>query len=85
VFALLLNLVPIPGLDGFGAIRPWLSYSIQATANRIGFFGILIVFALLWYVPPIRDAFFMTIFHITDQLNIPAGLIVGGSAHMRLQ
>ena len=85
VFALLLNLVPIPGLDGFGAIRPWLSYSVQATANRIGFAGIFIVFILLWYVPPIRDTFFLTIFHITDQLGIPAGLIVSGSAHMRLQ
>ena len=85
VFALLLNLVPIPGLDGFGAIRPWLSYSAQATANRIGFAGIFIVFILLWYVPPIRDTFFLTIFHITDQLGIPASLIVSGSAHMRLQ
>jgi Zn-dependent protease len=85
VFALLLNLVPIPGLDGFGAIRPWLSYSAQATVNRIGFAGIFIVFILLWYVPPIRDTFFLTIFHITDQLGIPASLIVSGSAHMRLQ
>jgi len=85
VFALLLNLVPIPGLDGFGAIRPWLSYSAQATANRIVFAGIFIVFILLWYVPPIRDTFFVTIFHITDQLGIPAQLILSGSAHMRLQ
>jgi Zn-dependent protease len=85
VFALLLNLVPIPGLDGFGAIRPWLSYSVQAMANRIGFAGILIVFLLLWYVPPIRDTFFLTIFQITDHLGIDRYLIANGSAHMRLQ
>lgn len=85
VFALLLNLVPIPGLDGFGAVRPWLPYDVQASANRIGFFGILIVFFLLWYVPPIRDTFFQTIFQVTDHLGIPALLIAGGSAHMRLQ
>jgi Zn-dependent protease len=85
VFALLLNLVPIPGLDGFGAIRPWLSYSVQASANRIGFYGIYAVFLLLWFVPPVRDTFFLTIFQITDHLGIPAGLIVSGSAHMRLQ
>jgi len=85
VFALLLNLVPIPGLDGFGAIRPWLSYSVQAAAYRVGFAGILVVFLLLWYVPPIRDTFFTTIFQITDRLGIPAYLIVSGSAHMRLQ
>jgi Zn-dependent protease len=84
VFALLLNLVPIPGLDGFGAIRPWLSYSVQAMATRIGFAGILIVFLLLWYVPPIRDTFFLTIFQITDHLGIDRYLIANGSAHMRL-
>lgn len=84
VFALLLNLVPIPGLDGFGAIRPWLSYSVQAAATRIGFAGILIVFLLLWYVPPIRDTFFLTIFQITDHLGIDRFLIANGSAHMRL-
>jgi Zn-dependent protease len=83
--AVILNLIPVPGLDGFGAIRPWLPYDVQASANRMGYFGILIVFALLWYVPPVRDAFFGTILHITDFLGVPTGLIANGSAHMRLQ
>jgi Zn-dependent protease len=85
VFALLLNLVPIPGLDGFGAIRPWLSYSVQASANRIGFFGIYAVFLLLWFVPPVRDTFFNAIGAITDHLGIPGYLIDGGSIHMHGQ
>ena len=83
--AVILNLIPVPGLDGFGAIRPWLPYDVQASANRLGYFGILIVFALLWYVPPVRDTFFTAVFHITDVLGIPPELIGNGSAHMRLQ
>ena len=83
--AVVLNLLPVPGLDGFNAIRPWLPYDVQASANRVGYFGMLIVFALLWYVPPVRDAFFMTVLHITDFLGVPTGLIGNGSAHMRLQ
>ena len=85
VFALVLNLVPIPGLDGFGAIRPWLSYSAQATANRIGFGGIYVVFLLLWFVPPVREVFSVVIYSITDVLGIPPGDIANGFAHMRLQ
>jgi len=85
VFALVLNLVPIPGLDGFGAIRPWLSYSVQAAANRIGFAGIYVVFLLLWFVPPVREAFFGLIYLVTGSLGIPLQLIFNGFAHMRLQ
>jgi Zn-dependent protease len=33
---LILNLLPIPGLDGFGIIRPYLPYHLQAAAQRVG-------------------------------------------------
>ena len=56
MFALILNLVPIPPLDGFGIIRPWLPYSIQAFANRIANFGVMLVFVLIWYVRPVIGA-----------------------------
>jgi Zn-dependent protease len=84
VFAVVLNLVPIPGLDGFGIIRPWLPYSVQATTNRLGMMPILLVFIVLWYVPPVREAFFMALFQITDLLGVPPGVISAGSGQMRL-
>ena len=85
VFAFILNLVPVPGLDGFGIIRPWLPYSVQSSANQFGFFGIFIVFALLWYVAPVRTAFFVLISTVTNALGIPGDLIGAGLLHMRLQ
>ncbi|MDQ6720742.1 MAG: hypothetical protein M3003_08105 [Candidatus Dormibacteraeota bacterium] len=81
--SVLLNLVPIPPLDGFGIIRPWLSYSVQAAAAPIAQFGMMIVFIALFWVAPIRGAFYNFLFQITDHLGISALLIYAGLAHMR--
>jgi Zn-dependent protease len=78
-----LNLVPIPPLDGFGIIRPWLPYSMQAAAAQFGQAGMVIIFLLLWTVAPVRDAFFGVVFQITDHLAIDRLLIIIGLGHMR--
>jgi Zn-dependent protease len=83
VIALVLNLLPIPGLDGFGIIRPWLPYSVQAGANRFGMAGIFLVFILLWYFPPAQQAFFGSVTQITDRMGIDYALIAAGFQHMR--
>lgn len=83
-FAVLLNLLPVPGLDGFGIIRPWLPYSLQYSALRYGTVAILGVFAVLWFVAPVRTAFYELIFHITTLANIPSELIFAGLLNMRI-
>jgi Zn-dependent protease len=82
--ALLLNLLPIPGLDGFGIIRPWLPYSVQDLANRFGQLAIIGVFIALWYVAPVRLAFFSTILQLTTLAGVDPALIFFGQQHMRL-
>ena len=47
VMAAILNLLPIPGLDGWGAIEPYLDRSVQEGAQQFKPFGMLIVFGLL--------------------------------------
>jgi len=81
--ALLLNLLPIPGLDGFGIIRPWLPYSVQDAANRFGAFAIIAIFVVLWYVAPVRDAFFSSVQQLTSLVQIDPGLINYGQLNMR--
>ena len=81
--AIVLNLLPVPGLDGFGIIRAWLPYSLQDVANRVGGLGLLAVFAILWYVAPIRDAFFMSVFQLTSLMHISPAWIIYGQALMR--
>jgi Zn-dependent protease len=82
-FAVVINLVPVPGLDGFGVIRPWLPYSLQYSAIRYGTFGIYAVFLALWFVPPIRQAFFQLVLQLTTMVGIPETLIGLGEIYMR--
>jgi Zn-dependent protease len=81
-FALLLNLLPIPGLDGFGIIRPWLPYSAQDFAVRFGQGAIILVFIVLFFVPVVSGAFFGAVLQITNVVGIDPGLIGFGHAQM---
>jgi Zn-dependent protease len=78
-----LNLLPIPGLDGFGILRPWLPYAVQVTALRFSQTAFIGVFILLWYVPPVRDAFFGSIYQLTTLIGIDPGLLFYGQSNMR--
>jgi Zn-dependent protease len=81
--ALVLNLLPVPGLDGYGIIRPWLPYSLQGLANQYGQLGILAVFGVLWFVAPVSHAFFQSVLQITNLAGIPQILIGFGQANFR--
>jgi Zn-dependent protease len=81
--ALLLNLLPIPGLDGFGILRPWLPYSVQALSVRYSQLAIIGLFVILWNVASARDAFYGLALDITNVLNIPTILIIAGQLAMR--
>lgn len=55
--AAILNALPVPGLDGYGVVEPWLPYSIRRQVEPFGQVGMLAVFALLW-IPSVNHAFF---------------------------
>lgn len=69
VSVLILNLIPIPGLDGWGILEPYLDSSIVASAQRIKPFGILIVVALLW-LPSTSSAFSTLVGHVATGVGI---------------
>lgn len=46
-----INLLPVPGLDGFGIIRPYLPYNVQVAAMNLSFAAIIILFIVLWNSP----------------------------------
>jgi len=48
IFALLLNLIPFPGLDGFGILEPFLPESILRIAYAIRPFSIILFFVLIF-------------------------------------
>ncbi|HEY0832005.1 MAG TPA: Clp protease N-terminal domain-containing protein [Candidatus Dormibacteraeota bacterium] len=82
--AVVLNLLPVPGLDGFGIIRPWLPYSMQDAAMRFAVFGVYGIFILLWFVAPVRSAFFGLVFQLTALAHIDPQLVTLGISNMRL-
>ncbi|GAA3305675.1 hypothetical protein GCM10020295_60010 [Streptomyces cinereospinus] len=57
VTAAILNFLPVPGLDGYGVVEPWLSYGVRRQVEPLAPFGLLLVFALLW-IPAVNGAFF---------------------------
>jgi len=83
VLAVVLNLLPVPGIDGFGVIRPWLPYSMQLAAMRYGMLAIYGVFLALWFVAPIRSAFYGIVFNVVSLLGINETLVFFGQLNMR--
>ena len=81
--AVILNMLPVPGLDGFGIIRPWLPYSMQFAAMRFATVGVYGVFIALWFVAPVRTAFFHAVFQLTALANIDPTLVSIGLLNMR--
>lgn len=58
IIAFVLNILPIPGLDGWGALEPWLSPDLQRFGAKARPWAPLILFACLIGLPAFRDAFF---------------------------
>lgn len=58
VSAAVLNLLPVPGLDGYGIIEPYLDPETVRLGEKIKPWGLLGVIVLLFYVQPLKNAFF---------------------------
>jgi Zn-dependent protease len=66
VFAFVLNILPIPGLDGWGAIEPYLSPEAQRFGAKARPWAPLILFAALITLRPVGDAFLQLSYRIYD-------------------
>ncbi len=70
VSAALLNLLPVPGLDGYGVIEPWLSWKVKREVEPFAPYGMFLVFGLLW-VPQIRSVFWDVVYAVMNVVNVP--------------
>jgi Zn-dependent protease len=70
ISSLILNLLPVPPLDGFQAIAPWLPEEprekLYAASNQT----IWIVFLALWFIPPLNSAFWNVVYFFSDLLGV---------------
>jgi Zn-dependent protease len=71
--ASLLNLAPIPGVDGGNALRPWLSPEYRRGFDAVAPWGMILLFALLMS-PIVSGAFFTLVYGIGDLIGLPGWL-----------
>jgi Zn-dependent protease len=69
IMAFLLNILPVPGLDGWGAIQPYLSYKYQVFGAKAAQWAPLILFAVLIGIPGVSTAFYDIAFSIFDAVG----------------
>ncbi|NJR14674.1 MAG: tetratricopeptide repeat protein [Calothrix sp. CSU_2_0] len=83
IYVIFINLLPIPGLDGYGIIQPWLPTAIDKKLTKFSSYGFWILIAALWFYPPfgqfLRDISNSAI----ALLDIPDLLVVTGGSMFR--
>jgi Zn-dependent protease len=75
--AVVLNLTPIPGVDGGNILRPWLSPSAGRIFDQIAPFGMLILFGFL-FEPHVNAVFWAFVRGASDLVGIPRDLAAEG-------
>jgi Zn-dependent protease len=70
VSAILLNLIPVPPLDGFQAIAPWLPEETRQRLFAMSNVGQWVLFLALWYVQPLNEAFWNIVRSISSFLGV---------------
>lgn len=78
IVAFVLNMLPVPGLDGFGAIEPYLPAGVRTLLAPVGRWGLLILVGILFYVDPVRDVFWDAILSIMDAFGVDRTLAGDG-------
>lgn len=63
--AAVINLLPVPGLDGFEALAAWKSGGWVTVARDNALFGSVAVFAILWF-PGLNDLLVNTVYSLFD-------------------
>ncbi|NLE78493.1 MAG: site-2 protease family protein [Rhodococcus sp.] len=82
VMAAVLNLLPVPGLDGYGALEPFLALNTQRQIAQVKPYGLLILVALL-FVPEINVVFFDAIYWLFELSGVPRIFAQYGNQLMR--
>ena len=69
IMAFLLNILPIPGLDGFGAIEPYLPYRARELGAKARPWAPLVLFAVLIGIPEANILFFDGVRNLFDMVG----------------
>jgi Zn-dependent protease len=82
VTASILNLLPIPGLDGGGILAPWMSPAYQRAWNLFAPYGFILLFLALWQTR-LGQWFYDLVFWLGDKIGLDELMIRVGLELMR--
>jgi Zn-dependent protease len=83
ISAVLFNLLPIPPLDGFNAIAPWLPLDVREQLRAAGNFGPMILFLVFWYVQPVNEMFWNVVRYLSALVGVNPYVGATGFDHYR--
>jgi Zn-dependent protease len=75
ITAVILNLLPIPPLDGFGILEPLLDPRTAAQLAQFGGYGLMLIFVGLWFIGPVNNAFWKAIYDVLKDLHISRAVV----------
>jgi Zn-dependent protease len=78
VTAVVLNLLPVPGLDGYGALEPHLSPATRRAVAPFQQWGLLVLLVLLISSPALNAKFFGMVLWFFDLFDVPRLLVSWG-------
>jgi len=68
--ALVFNLLPVPGLDGWGIIEPWLPIGLRQSGARLAAIAPMLLFLLFLFAPPVSEAFWRLVFDLSRMIDL---------------
>lgn len=78
IWSILFNLIPIPPLDGYNAVSPFLLPGIRDQVDRIRSFAIWIIILALWYIPGFGQYVWQNVYAVSNLFGINWDLVVRG-------
>jgi Zn-dependent protease len=72
--AFFLCMLPIPGMDGFGIISPYLPRRLSNVLDPVNRYAIFILVFIFFYDNPVRDAFWWLIDQFSVLLSVDSDL-----------
>lgn len=78
VYVTIINSLPIPSLDGYGVIEPWLPRELQTQLAKYSSSGLIFLFVLLMFVRPINLFIGESATTIAQFLGVPSIAIADG-------
>ncbi|HXJ59841.1 MAG TPA: site-2 protease family protein [Verrucomicrobiae bacterium] len=83
ISALLLNMLPVPPLDGFQAIAPWLPRAPREQLLGLSNVGMFIVLLSLWFIPSVSSAFWGTVASLSSVFDVEPAWVRAGYGAFR--